>query len=72
MIYAGRLIGGLVCGAVSLVAPVYTAEICQKEIRGALGSYYQLFIAGGIMFVYVIGSFLDVFWISVVCGIVNA
>lgn len=71
MIYAGRFIGGICCGAVSLVAPVFTAEICQKEIRGALGSYYQLFIASGIWFVYIIGSVLNVFWISLVCGIVS-
>lgn len=70
MIYAGRFISGMCGGAVCVASPVFAAEICQKEIRGAIGSYYQLLLAGGIMFVYVIGSFLHVFWISVVCAIV--
>ena len=48
----------------------YTGEIAQKEIRGSLGSFFQLLITIGILFVYGLGAILNAFWLSFVCGIV--
>lgn len=69
MMYAARFILGVSGGAFCVTAPMYTGEIAQKDIRGTLGSFFQLMITGGILFVYAIGAGLDVFWTSVVCGI---
>ncbi|RZB39696.1 Sugar tr and/or MFS 1 domain containing protein, partial [Asbolus verrucosus] len=44
MLYLGRLITGMAAGASCVAAPLYTSEIAQKEIRGTVGSYFQLMI----------------------------
>jgi SP family facilitated glucose transporter-like MFS transporter 8 len=66
----GRFITGMMGGAFSLTAPVYTSEISEKEIRGSLGSYFQLMLTIGILFVYAVGSETSVFVLSVICGVV--
>jgi SP family facilitated glucose transporter-like MFS transporter 8 len=66
----GRFITGMMGGAFSLTAPVYTSEISEKEIRGTLGSYFQLMLTVGILFVYGVGSVTSVFVLSVICGVV--
>lgn len=70
MYMVGRFITGMMGGAFSLTAPAYTSEISEKEIRGRLGSYFQLMLTIGILFVYGLGSVLTVFELSVVCGVV--
>lgn len=70
MMYAARFILGISGGAFCVTAPMYTGEIAQKDIRGTLGSFFQLMITIGILFVYGIGAGLNVFWMSVVCGII--
>ncbi|XP_064545466.1 facilitated trehalose transporter Tret1-2 homolog isoform X1 [Drosophila montana] len=69
MMFVARFILGIAGGAFCVTAPMYTGEIAQKDIRGTLGSFFQLMITLGILFVYGIGAGLDVFWMSVVCGI---
>ncbi|XP_017043359.1 facilitated trehalose transporter Tret1-2 homolog isoform X2 [Drosophila ficusphila] len=69
MLYASRFILGISGGAFCVTAPMYTGEIAEKDIRGTLGSFFQLMITIGILFVYAIGAGLDIFWVSVVCGI---
>lgn len=55
-ICAGRVLTGFASGACSVVVPLYTSEIADKEIRGKLGSYFQLQVFSGILFAYVTGS----------------
>ncbi|KAF5279761.1 hypothetical protein FQA39_LY05451 [Lamprigera yunnana] len=55
MIYVGRFITGMAGGAFCVSAPLYTSEIAEKEIRGALGSYFQLLLTVGILFAYIMG-----------------
>ncbi|XP_030571757.1 facilitated trehalose transporter Tret1-2 homolog isoform X1 [Drosophila novamexicana] len=69
MMFVARFILGIAGGAFCVTAPMYTGEIAQKDIRGTLGSFFQLMITIGILFVYGIGAGLDVFWMSVVCGV---
>ncbi|XP_023167619.2 facilitated trehalose transporter Tret1 isoform X3 [Drosophila hydei] len=69
MMYIARFILGIAGGAFCVTAPMYTGEIAQKDIRGTLGSFFQLMITIGILFVYGIGAGLSVFWMSIVCGI---
>ncbi|XP_037813161.1 facilitated trehalose transporter Tret1 isoform X2 [Lucilia sericata] len=69
MMYTARFILGISGGAFCVTAPMYTGEIAHKDIRGTLGSFFQLMITAGILFVYAVGAGLDVFWMSIVCGI---
>lgn len=69
MMYAARCILGISGGAFCVTAPMYTGEIAHKDIRGTLGSFFQLMITAGILFVYAIGAGLDIFYMSVVCGL---
>lgn len=55
MVYIGRFITGMAGGAFCVSAPMYTSEIAEKEIRGALGSYFQLLLTVGILFAYIMG-----------------
>lgn len=68
MLYVGRLILGASGGAFFVMAPMYIGEIAQKDIRGALGSFFQLMVTIGILFVYVVGYGLNVFTFSIICA----
>jgi MFS family permease len=70
MLITGRALVGMAGGAFCVTSPMYIGEIAQKEIRGALGSYFQLMITIGILFVYAVGVGVNVFWLSVICGII--
>ncbi|KAI2889063.1 hypothetical protein CBS76997_3339 [Aspergillus niger] len=50
--YAGRVIAGLGIGAATVLIPVYAAEMSPKDLRGRLGSCFQLFFALGVMVAY--------------------
>ncbi|KAJ1524856.1 hypothetical protein ONE63_009723 [Megalurothrips usitatus] len=73
MLYLARFILGAVTGAYCVVAPMYTGEIAEASIRGVLGSYFQLLITGGILFVYVLAALeLDLFWVNIACACIPA
>ncbi len=69
MMILGRFFIGLGTGAFFVVPPTYIAEISEKDIRGALGSFAQLQIGFGILIVYTFGAFISLFWLNLVCGI---
>lgn len=48
-LYAGRLIGGIGIGMLSMTIPLYMAEISPPELRGSLVSIQQLSITIGTM-----------------------
>lgn len=68
MLLAGRLLLGMSGGAFFVMAPMYIGEIAQKDIRGALGSFFQLMVTIGILFVYILGYVTNVFTFSIVCA----
>ncbi|CRL08248.1 CLUMA_CG020871, isoform A [Clunio marinus] len=70
MLMVGRVFIGLAGGAFCVAAPQYSAETAQKEIRGIVGTFFQVLINCGILFVYIVGAFVSVFWMSVICAIV--
>ncbi|XP_050499245.1 facilitated trehalose transporter Tret1-2 homolog isoform X2 [Diabrotica virgifera virgifera] len=75
VIYVGRFLTGLAGGSFCVAAPIYTAEIAQASIRGALGSYFQLLLTVGILIVYVGGAWMhpkDLAILSAVIPIVFA
>eukprot|EP00466_Bigelowiella_natans_P015424 jgi/Bigna1/77397/fgenesh1_pg.47_\ len=55
---AGRMLTGFGMGMVTISVNVYIAEISPKELRGALGSLFQLNLTIGILFVYLLGEVL--------------
>ncbi|XP_037031902.1 facilitated trehalose transporter Tret1-like isoform X2 [Bradysia coprophila] len=69
MLLVGRILLGISGGAFFVVAPMYIGEIAEKEIRGALGSFFQLMVTTGILFVYAVGYDLNVFTFSIICGV---
>lgn len=70
MLLIGRFMLGLAGGAFCVSAPQYSSEIAEKEIRGIVGTFFQVLINGGILFVYVVGAYASIFWTSIICGIV--
>lgn len=71
MFYFGRFITGLSGGAFCVAAPLYTSEIAESEIRGTLGSYFQLMLTVGILISYVLGYLIQNMKIlSIISGIV--
>lgn len=70
MFYFGRFITGLSGGAFCVAAPLYTAEISESEIRGSLGSYFQLMLTIGILFTYVLGAAVNMKVLSIISAIV--
>ncbi|KFY11311.1 hypothetical protein V491_07265 [Pseudogymnoascus sp. VKM F-3775] len=50
--YAGRIISGFGVGAATVLVPMYSAEMAPKNIRGQLGSGFQLFFALGVCVSY--------------------
>jgi MFS transporter, SP family, xylose:H+ symportor len=47
-----RVIGGIAVGLASVIAPMYVAEFAPSAVRGQLGAYQQIAIAGGIALVW--------------------
>ncbi len=47
-----RIIGGIAIGGASVLAPIYISEISPAEIRGKLGSVFQLAIIIGILLAF--------------------
>lgn len=70
MLLVGRVLLGIAGGAFCVTAPTYTGEIAQPEIRGTLGSYFQLMLTVGILFVYVLGLAQSLFVLNIVCLLV--
>lgn len=71
MFFFGRFITGLSAGAFCVAAPLYTSEIAESEIRGTLGSYFQLMLTVGILLSYFLGwAIHDMKILSIISGIV--
>nr|UFQ59758.1 glucose transporter 2 [Macrobrachium nipponense] len=69
MIIIGRILCGLTTGISSLAVPTYTTEYASKDIRGTLGSGFQLFVVIGILYAYVFGSFITSWrWLTLACA----
>lgn len=69
MLLVGRFFLGLAGGSFCISAPQYSAEICEDKIRGIVGTFFQLLIISGILFVYIIGAIFTVYWMNVICSI---
>ncbi|XP_055904308.1 facilitated trehalose transporter Tret1-like [Eupeodes corollae] len=70
LIYLARLIQGFGVGFVMTVQPMYVGEIATDDCRGALGSFMQLFIVSGILYVYAIGPYVSYFALQWCCIVI--
>lgn len=64
---AGRVLLGVSLGCSSVIVPVYIGEIAQKENRGVLGTFFQLMLSMGVLFVYLTGAFENLAWLNAAC-----
>ncbi len=53
-----RFLGGLAVGGVSLLSPMYVAEVAPPSVRGRMGTLYQLSIITGVIISYGINYLL--------------
>ncbi len=53
-----RFLGGIAVGGVSLLSPIYVAEVSPPSIRGRMGTFYQMSIITGIVISYCINYLL--------------
>lgn len=70
MMYVGRFFAGISTGAMCVLCPMYISEIASTEIRGALGSFFQMFLCVGILLTYFLGSFVSWRYLSGLLAIV--
>ncbi|XP_001664195.2 facilitated trehalose transporter Tret1-2 homolog [Aedes aegypti] len=70
MLLVGRFFLGMGGGAFCIAVPAYTAEIAQSSIRGMLGTFFQLLVTVGILFVYGVGAAVNVQMLSIICGVI--
>lgn len=68
MLLVGRFLLGVSGGAFCVTAPTYTGEIAQSDIRGSLGSYFQLMLVIGVLFSYIVGAKTSVFAFNLICA----
>lgn len=59
MLSFGRFLNGLSCGLVSGTAPTYVVEIAPPQIRGLLGTCFQVMVVIGILLESIFGTFMS-------------
>ncbi|XP_036334522.1 facilitated trehalose transporter Tret1-like [Rhagoletis pomonella] len=69
MMYIARFLTGMAGGAFCVCAPMYCTEISQKEVRGIIGSFFQLLITTGVLYGFAVGAFTKAFWFSIICAL---
>lgn len=69
MLYIGRFILGVCGGAFCVTASMYTTEISTISTRGMLGSFFQLNTVSGLLYGYIVGGYLELLIINILCAI---
>lgn len=68
-IYVGRLITGICVGLICVTTPPYLVEISTPDVRGLLGTSFQLFVVIGVLIVNGLGAVLHWKWLAVPSGV---
>ncbi|KAI5693645.1 hypothetical protein M8J75_003013 [Diaphorina citri] len=55
MLFVARFIAGVGTGGLCAIIPMFIGEIAESSIRGALGSFFQMFLTLGVLYVYCLG-----------------
>ncbi|XP_065212241.1 facilitated trehalose transporter Tret1-like [Planococcus citri] len=69
-LYIGRFVSGISYGSLNVALPIYNNEICNDNIRGRVGIFYDLMQCVGLVWVYSFGAFSNLFWVTVMCLVV--
>ncbi|CAL8087044.1 unnamed protein product [Orchesella dallaii] len=70
MIYVGRFLSGFCGGGGSIAIPVYVTESASPKIRGMLASGFDMMITVGILYIFIVGTFVSWEWQAVACGLI--
>ncbi|ODM92464.1 Facilitated trehalose transporter Tret1, partial [Orchesella cincta] len=70
MIYVGRFLSGFCGGGGSIAIPVYVTESASPNIRGMLASGFDMMITVGILYIFLVGTFVSWEWQAVACGLI--
>lgn len=65
-IYAGRLLSGFCVGICSVSVPAYIIEIASLDVRGLLGSCFQLSYTVGVLITMSFGIFFRWSWLAII------
>ncbi|KAG8186822.1 hypothetical protein JTE90_020500 [Oedothorax gibbosus] len=65
LIYLGRFFTGMCVGVTCVTIPPYLVEISTPEVRGLLGTSFQLFIVMGVFLVNSLGAVLSWEWLTI-------
>ncbi|KAF5271842.1 hypothetical protein FQA39_LY07982 [Lamprigera yunnana] len=60
VLYTARFLSGISASVVFAAAPVYTAEIAHKNVRGFLGSFFSCMMMSGVLVVYGVAPFVSI------------
>ncbi|XP_054754532.2 solute carrier family 2, facilitated glucose transporter member 8-like [Lytechinus pictus] len=63
-LYCGRILTGVGCGMSCLAVPNYISEVAPPNLRGFLGSSFQVAVTVGILAVYCLGIPFTYFWLA--------
>ncbi|CAG2059555.1 unnamed protein product [Timema podura] len=66
-LHVARFIIGLGCGASLALCPLYVTEISEDSIRGTLGTVLIFLTNGGVLFSYIVGSYVPYHIFNYVC-----
>ncbi|KAG8248445.1 hypothetical protein J6590_040918 [Homalodisca vitripennis] len=65
-----RLIAGIGNNGAVASVPAFISEMAQDDLRGFFGSFYMMFVNFGIMYSYVLGTYLHYYWLSIACIVI--
>ena len=68
--YVARVLLGFALGFAFTVVPMYCGEIAETSVRGALGSFLQLFCTIGLLYSYAIGPYVPYLAFWILCALV--
>nr|CAH7725353.1 unnamed protein product [Callosobruchus chinensis] len=69
MLYAGRFFCGFAGASFCVSAPLYTSEIAERDIRGRLGAFFQLFYTLGMLYAVFFGWAFPIILFNYACAI---
>ena len=68
-LYIARFLAGLAYGGTIVFVPMYTGEIAEDNIRGALGAFLPLLCNLATVFTYSLGPYVSIQMLAIVCFI---
>lgn len=70
LLYTARFILGLTMGATTVITPLYNEEIAEINLRGELGTYMDLSVTIGILYMYAVGNLIPYIWLCVLAALI--